>query len=234
MSFSQDAILISQELLYAARTEDSTDDMVSQLAAMDPDTLNHQLKTDDERKAFWINIYNAYTLIRLKNNPEAYKKRNRFFTAKAIRIAGSDISLDLIEHGILRRSKWKYSLGHFNKLFKSRYEKMFRVNRLDYRIHFALNCGARSCPPIAYYKPEQISKQLGLAEKGYLKNEVIYHASENRVEVPAIMSWFRGDFGGKKGILRMLKDQHLIPEQSTPRIQWKEYHWDLDLKNFTD
>ncbi len=56
-------------------------------------------------------------------------------------------SLDEIEHGILWRSKCKLSLGYFNKIFKSRFEKAFRVDKLDYRIHFALNCGAPEMNP---------------------------------------------------------------------------------------
>ncbi|MEQ1678413.1 MAG: DUF547 domain-containing protein, partial [Chitinophagaceae bacterium] len=135
------------------------------------------------------------------------------------------ISLDLIEHGILRRSKAKLSLGYFNKLFKSRFEKKFRVEKLDYRVHFALNCGAKSCPPIAFYKPEQIDKQLDLATKVYLKNEVLFNGKDLTVEVPAILSWFRADFGGKRGITRLLRQQQLIPDSTTPAIRWKEYDW---------
>jgi thiol-disulfide isomerase/thioredoxin len=32
--------------------------------------------------------------------------------------------------------------------------------KVDYRIHFALNCGAKSCPPIVYYSPEKLDQQL--------------------------------------------------------------------------
>ena len=80
------------------------------------------------------------------------------------------MSLDDIEHGILRRSKIKWSEGYFNKLFPSKFEKENRVNKVDYRIHFALNCGARSCPPIAFYDPEKLDKQLDVATMIYLKS----------------------------------------------------------------
>jgi hypothetical protein len=227
-----DYIKISQEILYAVKTDEPADIMMSQLAnASDADLLK-QLKSDIERKAFWLNVYNAYTQIGLKKDSNAYQHRNKFFSKKYIRIAGKKISLDGVEHGILRRSKWKYSLGHFNKLFKSKFERQFRVDKLDYRIHFALNCGAKSCPPIAFYKPEQIDKQLELATKIYLRNEVLFNGKDLTVELPAILSWFRGDFGGKKGIIRLLHQQQIVPDNVNPGIKWKKYDWTLSLKAF--
>ena len=106
--------------------------------------------------------------------------------------------MDDIEHGILRRSKVKWSFGYFNKLFPSAFEKKHRVDTLDYRIHFSLNCGATSCPPIAFYKPEQLDKQLEVATKVYLSGEAAYNEADNTVALPALMGWFRGVFGGKK------------------------------------
>ena len=227
-----DYIKLSQDILYAVKTDEPADSLIQQLANAPVAELQSQLNTDAERKAFWLNIYNAYTQIALKKDSNAYQHRNKFFSKKFISIAGKKISLDGVEHGILRRSKWKYSLGHFNKLFKSKFEKQFRVDKLDHRIHFALNCGAKSCPPIAFYKPEQIDKQLELAAKIYLKNEVLFNAKDLTVEVPAILSWFRGDFGGKKGITRLLQQQRLVPDNVNPGIKWKKYDWTLSLKAF--
>jgi Protein of unknown function, DUF547 len=228
-----DFIELSQDVLSAVQTAGTVDSFRQQLAGAKEMDLWKQLDTETKKLAFWLNIYNAYTQIGLKENPEAYKKRNQFFTNKFIIITGQPLSLDLVEHGILRHSKWKYSLGHFNKMFKSSFEKKFRLMKVDWRIHFALNCGAKSCPPIAFYKPEELDKQLSLATKIYLKSEVSYHANENAVAVPAIFSWFRGDFGGKKGIRQILKQQHLIPEASNPKLKWLKYNWSLALQNFT-
>lgn len=227
-----DYISISQHLLYAVKTGEPVDSFIQQLANASSGDLSNQLNTDGTRKAFWLNIYNAYTQIGLKKDPTAYEHRGKFFSRKFINIAGKNISLDLVEHGILRRSKWKYSLGYFNKLFKTAFEKKFRVDKLDYRIHFALNCGARSCPPIAFYKPEQIDKQLDQAARAYLKNEVLFNGKDLTVEVPAILNWFRGDFGGKKGIIRLLRQQQIVPENVKPGITWKKYDWSLSLKAF--
>lgn len=228
-----DAVKLSQDILYALKTTQPFDSYRQQLAELDENDLLAQLATETKKLAFWLNIYNAFTQIGLKENPAAYKKRNHFFTNRFIKIAGKNLSLDGLEHGILRHSKWKYSLGHFNKLFKSSFEKKFRMNKVNWRIHFALNCGAKSCPPIAFYKTEQLDQQLNLATRIYLKSEVSYNGNENSVDVPAIFSWFRGDFGGKKGIRKILKEQQLIPDGSSPKLKWKKYDWSLALQNFS-
>ena len=139
-----DYLKVSSDWLYAVRIGERGDSLQKILSAADEQALKATLNEDDKRKAFWINVYNATTQSVLKADPARYKKRNAFFKAKLVTIAGHKTSLDEIEHGILRRSKCKLSLGYFNKIFKSRFEKALRVGKLDYRIHFALNCGARS------------------------------------------------------------------------------------------
>jgi hypothetical protein len=229
-----DCIKLSQDMLYAARTGESTAAYKQALASFSFDHLLQQLDTDEKRIAFWLNIYNAFTQTGLTENPDWYKSRNKFYKRKFIRIAGKDLSLDLVEHGILRRSKIKLSMGYLNKCFPSRAEKKLRVDKLDNRIHFALNCGAKSCPPIAFYKPEQLDKQLELATKAYLKGEVVFNQEKNTIALPKIFSWFRGDFGGKKGIIKYLQQKNIVPADVKPGIKWKEYDWTLALKNYEE
>ncbi|MBL0267571.1 MAG: DUF547 domain-containing protein [Chitinophagaceae bacterium] len=57
---------------------------------------------------------------------------------------------------------------------------------------FALNCGAKSCPPIAYYKADQLDRQLEIATRNYFETEVTYDSLTNRVMLPVLFSWFRG------------------------------------------
>ena len=225
-------IRLSQNFLYAAKTGEVTRIYLDSLKNIDEPALATQLNTDNKRLAFWLNLYNGFTQVLLKRNPDQYKTRNAFFSSKQIDIAGHLISLDLIEHGILRHSKIKISEGYADKPFPSAFEKKFRVQKLDYRIHFALNCGAKSCPPIAFYEPGQINRQLDVAVKTYLKGEVEYHKEENRADVPAIMGWFRHDFGGKTGMLRILKVNKIIPENANPDIHFKKYDWSLYLDNY--
>lgn len=225
-------IHVSQNFLYAAKTGDSTAAYLDTLKNANEDLLATELNTDGKKLSFWLNLYNGFTQVILKKNPNQYKTRNSFFSSKQIDVAGHLISLDLIEHGILRHSKIKWGEGYLGKVFPSAFEKKFRVEKLDYRIHFALNCGAKSCPPIAFYDPDQIDKQLTVAVKTYLKGECAYDQAKNTVNVPALMGWFRHDFGGKKHILEILKQNEIVPADSKPTIQFKKYDWSLYLDNY--
>ena len=225
-------VKLSQDFMYAAKTNEATAAYVNKLQNLNYNELLTGLKTDDDKKAFWINLYNAYTNASLHSDPDQYKSRNKFFKNKNIVVAGKTFSLDKIEHGLLRRSSIKWSLGYFSKLFPNNTEKELRVNKLDYRIHFALNCGAKSCPPIAFYNPENINTQLDIAETAYLTAEAEYNRETNILKLPAILSWFRRDFGGKKGMISILKNKQLLNQDVTPEIKFKKYDWTLYLDNY--
>ncbi|MEO6220210.1 MAG: DUF547 domain-containing protein [Ginsengibacter sp.] len=223
---------LSQQFIYAAKTGDVTDSIISALKSISYNDLKVKLQSDEEKKAFWINLYNGYTQVNLKRDPEKYKSRGKFFKSKQIEVGGKMFSLDDIEHGILRHSKIKWSLGYLNKIFPGKTEKELRVKHLDYRIHFALNCGAKSCPPIAFYNPENLNPQLDIATKSYLTGEAEYDEKKNVVLIPALMNWFRGDFGGKKGMKQLLQKINVIPGGSNPRIKFKKYDWNLFLNHY--
>jgi hypothetical protein len=106
------------------------------------------------------------------------------------------------------------------------------VSTIDYRIHFALNCGAKSCPPIAFYKIDNIEKQLDLATQSFLENETIVDEEKKVVTVTKLMLWFKGDFGGKDGIKKILA-RYLRKDFKSFTINYSEYNWDTSLNNFT-
>jgi thiol-disulfide isomerase/thioredoxin len=225
-------IKLSQDFMYAAKSNEDVTAFLEQLKNIYYQALIDSLKNDDDKKAFWINLYNAYVNSSLHKNAEQYKNRKQFFKAKNIIIAGKTFSLDKMEHGILRKSKIKWSLGYLSKLFPNKIEKQLRVNKLDYRIHFALNCGAKSCPPIAFYNSTEINNQLNLATKAYLSGEAEYKKENNTLMLPAILGWFRRDFGGKKKIISLLKEIKIIDTNINPKIKFKKYDWSLYLDNF--
>jgi hypothetical protein len=224
---------LSKDLLYAVRTEDYSDaeKLIDHLCKVDPKNLQNELTDDKNKLAFWLNIYNAFIQYQLIKNPESFQKRNRFFKRKNICIAGQSFSFDDIEHGILRRSKAKLSLGYWNKLFPSKKEKSLRVDRLDYRIHFALNCGATSCPAIAFYSAENIHQELETAEMVFLTSDSRINHEERIAEVSKIFSWFSADFGEKKGIKTLLLKHQLIPDRQY-KIRFKPYNWKMHLEQF--
>ena len=164
----QNILHLSEKLLYAVKTEAATDSLETVLASLKMDDVITGLSNDTARKTFWINIYNAwYQLLFIREK----KTKPEIFTDKSILIAGHSFSLDDIEHGILRKYRWKYSMGYLPQFFPSKLIKQLAVSKIDYRIHFALNCGAKSCPPIAFYQYEKLEQQLPIATKSFLYSE---------------------------------------------------------------
>ncbi len=227
-------VLLSQDFMYAAKTSSPVAILLEQLKDIPYDELKNQLNNDDEKKAFWINAYNGFTQYFLKSNKGIFKSRGAFYKKKQLNIAGKLFSLDDVEHGFLRRSKIKWAEGYLGKWFPSATEKELRVNTLDYRIHFALNCGAESCPPIAFYNPDDIDKQLTIATKAYLSSEARYDVATNILKLPKIMSWFRGDFGGKKQMKLLAKQFGIVPQDKNPSIAFNDYNWDIYLDNYNN
>lgn len=227
--------LVSQDLLYSVRAEEDASILIQQLENVSIQDLSFSLNTEAKKKAFWLNIYNAFIQIKAKENPSMIaESRKDFFTNDWIRIAGEDLSFDDMEHGILRRSQWKFGMGYISKWFPNSFEKAFRVAELDNRIHFALNCGASGCPPIAFYTAAKIDEQLDLATQGFLQLNTSFDWNKNTVEVSKILSWFKGDFAGRSGILKLLKSYNLIPNGAYPKLSYKEYDWTLSLSNYIE
>ncbi|GAB4093160.1 DUF547 domain-containing protein [Flaviaesturariibacter terrae] len=229
---SSDPVLqLSQDFVYAARTGEKIDGFLERLRNLSQGDLKNSLTNDNARKAFWINLYNGFVQESLRKNPARFAVRKEFFTSKEFYVAGHALSLDDIEHGILRRSKSRSGgVAYIHIALPDAFEVAQRVDKVDYRIHFALNCGAKSCPPIAFYSPDDMDKQLDLATDNYLHNEVVSSPSDNIVDVPAVMGWYRNDFGGNKGIRKLLAEKGLIQPGAKPNLRYQPYNWTLELE----
>lgn len=223
---------VSETLLKQIKMNENTKDLEELLASTDIETLDLALDSDAKRLAFWVNIYNAYIQIILKAKPELYDDRGTFFKKDQLHIAGEFVSFAKIEHGVIRKSQWEYGLGMIRKWFPNKFERKLRVDKRDYRVHFALNCGAKDCPPVAIYDWEGLDEQLNKATAVYLEKTTVLTADEKEVAVTSLFSWFRGDFGGKKGVKKILKNQGLIPSNKDIDVTYKNYDWTLDLDNF--
>lgn len=221
---------LAEELLLCVKLEKDCSEIQRKLKEIPLETLFSELTDDVRKKAFWINIYNAYYQIIRK---EGVVKKSHIYTTKYIDLVENTFSLDDIEHGILRRNKFKYSLGYFSNVFASRTVKDLMVNELDYRIHFALNCGAKSCPPIAFYKVEHLNRQLDLATRNFLDAETDCLPEKGKVQVTTLFKWFYADFGGKKGIVEIYRDQ-LGKDIGSLKLKFKKYSWEDQLMNFTE
>jgi predicted acetyltransferase len=227
---------LSEQFFTAVKNDNkgAAEKAAKELAGIPEGKLKDHLNTENKAKAFWINIYNTYVQYLLKANSELFNDRNALFKDEVITLAGEKLSLDDIEHGIIRHSKNKYSMGYVGKVFVSDFEKRFRLDKVDYRIHFALNCGAKSCPPVALYKAERLDDQLNRSTSLYLNQVSKYDVKENVVSAPALCSWFKADFGGEAGVLKMMKEFDIVPEDKDPDVEYLDYDWTLFLSNYVD
>jgi hypothetical protein len=220
--------VVAQHLLLATKLGDDPDPHLDRLAAVDDDALE-RVRTDRRAAlAFWSNLYNAGTQLLLSRRPELYGsplRFVRFFGATAVTVAGTDLSLDDIENNILRAGRSKYTLGYTRKLRLGAFSRRYRLDEPDPRIHFALNCGAASCPAVRFYEPDDVDDQLDSATALYLERTVEYDPDADVARVPRVCLWFRGDFGGGDGIREFLRRYDAIPADATPKIRYLSWDW---------
>jgi hypothetical protein len=217
------------------------------LAALDRDTLANELNTDAKKLAFWINVYNAVAQEHLGGASPGQAGIWRFlpgrlgrlvadaapFNAPACVVAGQVLSLNAIEHGLLRRSRLWWSPWYGRKLKPDAFERRFRVDRLDPRIHFALNCAAESCPPIRFYEAGHLDAQLDRAVMAYLEGELRVDPVRRVLELPGIFYLFQRDFGGRKGILRFLnRYRNFTDPANPPRMRFLPFLRSARLQHF--
>jgi len=223
---------IAQDLLQNIMDEKSYAKEVEILSESTLKNLVDELQTDQQKIAFWVNIYNAFIQISLTENQSEYENRGAFFGKKRIQIAGETLSFDDIEHGIIRKSRIKISLGYLRKWFRPKWERKLRIDgNIDWRVHFALNCGAKSCPPVAIYSAENLDQEFNFMTKKYLTEQTTFNSESKTAKTVALVSWFRGDFGGKSGIKKILFTYGITPEK-TKKLNFKSYDWTLSLGNF--
>jgi hypothetical protein len=152
----------------------------------------------EEALAFWLNVFHILTL---HSHVKGYRvsswgKRREFFRALRYRIAGQELSLHDVQHGVLRGNRapggW-FSRPPFGSATSDRRTRL-SLNEPDPRIHFALNVGARSSPTMRVYSAESIDDDLHYATQAYLRKHVVVYESENAVVLPAPFIDFAGDF----------------------------------------
>jgi hypothetical protein len=221
--YPSNAIDFSQSMLIYIKSELPYQSYSDTLRKINLKKLKSELNNHEKRLAFWLNIYNSLVQIRLTENPKLFKNKHAFFKTNDLIIGGAKLSLDDIENGILR-----LKTDVSNPLFTKR----FRLDSIENRIHFTLNCGATSCPAIAYYNPKELDRQLEEATQFYVENNCEYKADKNEVMISELFSWFKDDFNGEYGVIEFLKQYKIIPESNYPKIIYKKYDWGVKPANF--
>jgi hypothetical protein len=204
------------------------------LQTLDPS----ELSTREQKLAFWINIYNTlviHGIIEL-DIKESVREVPQFFRKFSYDINGSAYTPDDIEHGILRGNR-RPPYRFFRPFSGSDPRIQYIVYPLDPRIHFTLVCGSTSCPPINFYRAENIDEQMDLATAGFINGpEVEILPERNLLSLSPIFKWYACDFGGRKGIVDFLilyrepgKDRDfLLVHGSKAKVEWKNYDWRLN------
>jgi hypothetical protein len=230
-------VAVAEDLLVACKLDEPTDPHTAALAAATDADLRPVREDRRTALAFWCNCYNAGTQLLLDQAPERYEsplRMVRFFRTPAVTVGGTDLPLDRIENGLLRGGRSKYGLGYLPKFLVTTFERRYRLDDCDPRIHFALNCGAESCPPIRAYEPDRIDDQLDLATRSYLDATVEYDPEAGAVAIPRVFLWFRGDFGGRSEIRTFLRRYDAIPENATPKLRYRSWDWSKAAGQFVE
>lgn len=198
------------------------------------------LLTTKARRAFWINLYNALVIdavINLGIHRSVIQGRLgilTFFRRAAYQLGDQRVSLEDIEHGILRGNRGNPYLP--GPHFATNDPRLAWVVPLDPRLHFALNCGGRSCPPIRAYSAGKLDAQLDLAARGFITATVGVRPEQNQVLLSPILKWYAKDFGSRQGILDFLlyylpaddRRAYLSQARETVRFRYTTHDWALN------
>ncbi len=217
--------------------------LTAQLAHFELNTLIRR----EQKLAFWLNLYNAMTIDGIIH----YGIRKRitempgFFRQTAYSIGAYRFCLDDIENGILRANA-----GHpfipGPQFGEDDPRCAFALDHVDFRIHFALVCGAESCPPINFYDAEHIETQLDLATRNFLEQNLEVDTQANSIKLSKILQWYSTDFGasawvkvgfGDKTPLLQTIQPYIVDQKkrtlidtmvNLATIRFKSYNWALN------
>ena len=149
---------------------------INDIQALNPKQYNHQ-----QQKSYWINLYNSATVkLILDSYPvQSITKIGRGFFSfgpwddKILNIQGQALSLNDIEHGILRPI-WR-----------------------DNRIHYAVNCASLGCPNLQAqaFTAANTGQMLDQAAKDYINHARGVNIKNNQLILSSIYDWYRQDFG---------------------------------------
>lgn len=188
--------------------------LAAQLADFDPASL----QTDAERIAFWTNVFNALVIhgVVELGIRESVKEVPLFFDCIRYRIGGEVYTATDIEHGILRANEAPpYRLRR--RLRGEDPRRRCMVRKIDPRIHFALVCASRTCPPIEAYDPDKIEDQLDAAARTFIN--ATSSLDGDRLHVSEIFRWYRKDFGAAPDAVVRAVARHLYDRDAAARIE---------------
>ncbi|KAA3625880.1 MAG: DUF547 domain-containing protein [Bacteroidetes bacterium] len=161
----------------------------------------------NKKMAYWINAYNAFTVkLIVDHYPVSSITKihsGKPWSKKWIKLGSETYSLDQIENEILR----------------PRYK--------DARIHFAVNCAAKSCPPLLNkaWTAENLEANFEKQARNFINNSNYNKIGEKKVQISKIFEWYAGDFDN---IINYLNKYAQITIKSNAKVTYLEYDWALN------
>ena len=170
--------------------------------------------SDSKKKAFWINAYNAYTILLIlheypiKSIMDIKKDGNTAWKIPFVKIGGETYTLDYIEHEILRK-----------KLF-------------DPKIHVGVNCASISCPKLnnIAFTEDNVENELTKLMTDFVNDSTRNKISKDFLEISEIFNWFKGDFTKKSSLINYLNKYSKTNIISNAKISYLKYDWQLNGK----
>lgn len=203
--------LVGGQVNYAALKGSQTYTELKEAARWLHGVRPSDFESDDERIAFWMNLYNVlviHGIIHLEIAASIMEVPS-FFAKVAYRVGEQSFTSDDIEHGVLRRNA-KHLVFPIRLFGRTDPRLAFLPSRRDPRVHMGLVCGANSCPAVAFYAAESLNQQLDAASRGFVDSEVL--VEDHQVLLPAQFKYFAEDFGGSDGVREFLL-RHATGEQ---------------------
>ncbi|MBT4915449.1 MAG: DUF547 domain-containing protein [Formosa sp.] len=161
----------------------------------------------DIKKAYWINVYNAFTVqLIIENYPlKSIKDLRRPWDQSFIEIGGEKITLNTIEHKILR------PMG-------------------DPRIHFAIVCASQSCPKLLNhaYEPSTLEDQLKNVTTVFINDPLKNNINKSSVKISKIFKWFKTDFPKREAFIAFLNSYSNIKILAQADVDYLNYNWGLN------
>lgn len=219
---------------YSSVSRSETYDDLRALAATLRTCSIDDLGQGNEKLAFWINLYNTLVIDGIISYEIADRVGVRLFRQAAYDVCGLRFSLDDIEHGVLRGNR-PHPVFRIAAFAQGDERLKVAHDRLDPRIHFALVCGAKSCPPIAVYEGRQLDQQLDQAVASFVNGEWVHYKPQAGVlEVSPIFKWYQRDFGGVQQVRALIAKYSDDPAVQSAardhrtRLGYLDYDWSVN------
>ncbi|NUM31171.1 MAG: DUF547 domain-containing protein [Bacteroidetes bacterium] len=209
---SDDALNISVQIANNARFKPFNKQQIDLLANADLKKYSQMLKTDEQKFAFWLNIYNSFMLLNLRDTANAGNYTN-FYKKREIVIAQKKLSLFDIEHEFLRCGIKNKTLG-FKKSSLTKKDsliKKLKPTKNDYRVIFCMYRGLFGYPPFQIIENADISEAFNNFKLQHINN----FSKNNKI---VIFDWIKNYKKDLKSIqLEMIFDGYEINYLKTPK-----------------